>query len=113
VDISINALGHLCIPIDPTWKLDGRGWLEDCDYGNIDCVNPGYNTWTGPATGLWNVAENWSRLFVPIECDNVVIPVGNIVTIESGEIHDCHSLKVETGGELIVELGGLLRVKEE
>ncbi len=113
VDISINALGHLCIPIDPNWNLDGKAWLPDCIYGNIYCVNPGYNTWIGPANGLWNVAENWSRLFVPIECDNVVIPAGNIVTIENGEIHECHSIKVETGGELKMELGGQLKVKEE
>ncbi len=113
VDLSINALGHLCIPIEPGWNLDGKGWIGDCDYGNINCVNPGYNTWIGPANGQWNVDTNWSRLFVPVVCDNVVIPAGNIVTIANGEIEECHSLKIETGGDLKIELGGQLKVEEE
>ncbi|MEM9547334.1 MAG: LamG-like jellyroll fold domain-containing protein [Bacteroidota bacterium] len=113
VDASINALGHLCIPIDPEWNLDGRGWLEDCNYNNINCINPGYNTWIGPANGLWNVDENWSRLFTPIECDNVLIPAGNFVTIANPGSYNCHSLKVETGGELLIEEGAELFVKEE
>ena len=113
VDISINALGHLCIPIDPSWQLDGKAWLSDCNYNNVDCVNPGFNTWTGPSSGLWNEPSNWSKGYAPIECDNVVIPAGNIVSILNDEVEECHSLKVETGGELKIDAGGQLMVKEE
>ena len=113
VDISINALGHLCIPIDPNWLLDGKAWLTDCNYGDINCVNPGFNTWSGPSEGLWNDDTNWSKGYSPIDCDNVVIPSGNIVSILNGEVEPCHSLKVETGAELKIALGGQLNVKEE
>lgn len=113
VDISINALGHLCIPIEADWNLDGKAWLPDCTYGDVNCVNPGYNTWIGPANGMWNVDENWSRLFSPIACDNVVIPDGSIVNILNGELEECHSLTIENGGELKIDLGGKLDVSEE
>jgi hypothetical protein len=113
VDVSITALGHLCIPIEPSWNLDGLGWLSDCAYGDANCVNPGYNTWMGSATRLWNDDSSWSRLFSPIACDNVVIPAGNVVSILTGELEECHSLNIETGGELIIDLGGQLNVKEE
>ena len=113
VDASINALGHLCVPIDPTWNLDGKAWLEDCVYMNTNCVNPGYNTWIGPSNGMWNSDANWSKLYTPILCDNVIIPAGNIVKIENGEFMECHSLKVETGSELKVDLGGQLKVRDQ
>ena len=113
VDASINALGHLCIPIDPAWELDGKAWLVDCEFGNINCVNPGYNSWIGPANGMWNLDSNWSKMYTPIICDNVIIPTGNIVTIENGELMECHSIKVESGSELMIDLGGQLNVQEE
>ena len=112
-DLSTTALAHMCIPIAPVWNLDGKGWVGDCTYNNNNCVNPGYNTWTGPTNGLWNDDANWSRLFSPINCDNVIIPTGNIVTILNGEIEECHSLKVETGAELNIDLGGQLNVSKE
>ena len=113
VDISINALGHLCIPIEASWNLDGKAWLPDCEYDDINCVNPGYNTWIGPANGLWSVNENWSRLFSPIPCDNVVIPNANVVTILNGELEECKTLKIETGGELNIDLGAELKVTDD
>jgi len=113
VDLPVTALGHLCIPIEPSWDLDGTAWTGDCKYDNSDCVNPGYNTWVGSVSGLWNVDENWSRSFSPIICDNVVIPTGNIVTILNGYIEECHSIRVETGGELMIDLGGQLNVTED
>lgn len=112
-DLSITALGHLCIPIDPNWNLDGTSWIGDCTYDNNDCVNPGFNTWVGPSNGLWSEDENWSRSFSPIICDNVIIPSGNIVNILNGEMEECHSLKVENGGELKIDLGGQLKITEE
>lgn len=113
VDLPITALGHMCIPIDPEWSLDGNAWLNDCNYNNPNCVNPGYNTWVGPSNGLWNNDQNWSRQFSPIICDNVVIPSGNIVTIVNGDMEACHSLKVETGAELNIEPSGQLKVTKE
>lgn len=113
VDLSISALGHMCIPIDPTWNLDGNSWINDCIYNDPNCVNPGYNTWIGPSIGLWNDASNWSRQFSPLSCDNVIIPAGNNIQILSGEQEECNSLTVEDGSELNIATGGSLNIIDE
>ncbi len=111
-DIPLSVYGHLCLPVDPAWSLDGRSWISDCTFGEAECVNPGsLNEWVGPSFGMWNIASNWSQSRVPILCDNVLITPGNIVTLQSGQYGECYTLDIKAGAELIVELGSELNVK--
>ncbi len=63
-------------------------------------------TWTGPATGNWGTAANWSTGSVPGSGADVVIPMGVTVTHSTGT-DSIHQLTVV--GSLIVS-GGTLSV---
>lgn len=112
-DVSVTALAHLCVPIDTAWHLDGQSLVSDCVYNDKDCANPGYNTWIGQSQGIWHIAENWSRGFIPKVCDYVIIPEGYLVTIESNKIGTCRYIKVDVTSELVIEEEASLNVQEE
>ncbi|GAA4443172.1 hypothetical protein GCM10023156_00020 [Novipirellula rosea] len=52
-------------------------------YGIADPIPPATVTWDGPANGDWNVASYWSPDGVPDASDDVSIPSGTIVDINS------------------------------
>ena len=35
-DIAVTALTHLCIPIDPSWDLDGHSLIDNCEPDAVD-----------------------------------------------------------------------------
>ncbi len=77
----------------------------------IEVVGSDQNAWIGPAIGNWNDTHaNWSRGFVPLACDDVLIPVGKVVTLVSGKTAICRTLEVQVGGEIKTELTAILNV---
>ena len=84
--------------------MNNHGWTISEDLKNCDnaqpCATTQLNTWIGPTTGDWNVAANWYLQYVPLPCNDVLIPTGNTVTL-SGD-GECFSLEVEQGAVLEV-----------
>ncbi|MBK8501485.1 MAG: hypothetical protein IPL46_04335 [Saprospiraceae bacterium] len=77
----------------------------------IKVVGQGTNTWVGPTIGNWNDSNaNWSRGFIPIECDDVVIPNGISITLPGTDSGICNTIDVQIGGYLHVESGALFTV---
>ena len=79
---------------------------DNCDLllDNGDVV-----VWTGDGATLdWGDGKNWSQNFVPLECQNVLIPAGNTVKITN--IFPCKSIEIENGSTLTVENSGLLNI---
>lgn len=66
-------------------------------------------TWTGPATGDWGTATNWSSNALPLAADSVYIPVSTEVTIstDAGTIN-----KLAVSGKLIITSTGALNVEQ-
>ena len=65
-------------------------------------------TWTGPATGDWATASNWSSGVLPTLDDSVTIAVGNEVTLSGTTVVNKISIK----GKLIVTSTGVLNVEK-
>ena len=84
--------------------MNNHGWTISEDLKNCDnaqpCATTQLNTWIGPTTGDWNVAANWYLQYVPLPCNDVLIPTGHTVTL-SGDA-ECFSLEVEQGAVLEV-----------
>jgi len=89
--------------------LDGFNDLVDNHIWTIvgatfDCVNAQpclstiVNTWTGPLSGTWNEASNWSLGTIPNVCDEVVIPNGHIISLTDNA--ECFSLDISVGSEV-------------
>lgn len=72
-------------------------------------VNAQIATWTGPATGDWSTAANWSTAATPLATDSVSIPAGSEVTISSdaGTIN-----RLNVSGKLIIGANGSLTVDQ-
>lgn len=113
VDYPVSVLGHLCIPVDPAWDIDGQSWIPDCEYELTSCVNPGHLTWNGSLSNNWHEAGNWDKERVPLPCDNVVIPQGALVNIEAGTAATCHTLMTKGNAELSVDENADLEVQIE
>ena len=66
-------------------------------------------TWTGPATGDWSTAANWSTAAAPLATDSVSIPTGSEVTISSdaGTIN-----RLNVSGKLVISGSGSLTVDQ-
>ncbi len=76
-----------------------------------NCVSFDTNTWVGPTTGDWHVSvSNWSLNELPTECHNVVIPVGNNITVSGTNEGLGHSLDVISGSTITVDLNALLTI---
>ncbi len=60
--------------------------------------------WTGPRSGEWDRAANWSKRRVPAGGDRVCVPRGYTVLILRG---DCRAGSIEIGGHLQVTHGNL------
>lgn len=112
-DIAVTALAHLCIPIDTSWSLDGKSWVNDCEYGIPECANPGINSWIGPTDGIWHDDAQWSQNRIPIICDHVVIPDGITVEIIGENNAICRSLKTLGSGLLKIGTGSNLEISED
>ena len=84
--------------------MNNHGWTISEDLKNCDnaqpCATTQLNTWIGPTTGDWNVPANWYLQYVPLPCNDVLIPTGHTVTL-SGD-GECFSLEVEQGAVLEV-----------
>jgi hypothetical protein len=82
---------------NPTFKLLKRIIVWLLLLVVVGSVNGATNTWTnGNGNNNWNTANNWSRSAVPINTDDVVIPNGNNVTVNTSAV--CASLTISTGG---------------
>lgn len=66
-------------------------------------------TWTGPATGDWSTAANWSTGSTPFSTDSVSIPKDFVVTVseDAGTIN-----RLNVSGKLIITGGGILTVEQ-
>jgi hypothetical protein len=78
--------------------LPGHGRARADDRYGCDVV------WTGPRSGEWDKAANWSMRRVPAAGDRVCVPRGSTVSILRG---DWRAGSVEIGGQLQVTHGNL------
>lgn len=84
-------------------------------------------TYSGPASGNWNVAGNWSPSGVPTSADDVIIPSGKTVTIDvdafaksisvSGTLYLDNSYRLTVGtssvnGNFTVNSGGTFKINQ-
>lgn len=61
-------------------------------------------TWTGNGdNAVWTDALNWSDLFIPDMCRDVIIPTGNNVTVPTGAAAYGKTLDVDVGAEVVTE----------
>lgn len=81
--------------------LPGHGRARADDRYGCDVV------WTGPATGDWSAATNWSPRRVPGAADRACVPRGRTVMIVRG---DWRAASLELGGHLEVTGGGKLQL---
>ena len=77
------------------WTIVGATF--DCDNAQ-PCSSNMVNTWTGPVSGTWNEASNWSLGTIPNVCDDVVIPSGHIISLTDDA--ECFSLDISVGSEV-------------
>ena len=69
------------------------------------------NTWIGPTAGLWNESSSfWSRGLMPEECDNLIIPGGHKISLQSGQFAECNTLYVSIDAVFVAEEGSILNV---
>ena len=95
------------------WTLQaiyrGQTWSHNFTVGPDPCVNPDINTWEGPLVGSWHQSPSyWSNDHIPLKCEDVLIPNGYFVTVNSMMTATCGQLEVELGGMLEVEIGAIL-----
>ncbi len=109
-DIPLSVLGHMCVPVDTAWQLDGRSWVKDCFWGYPECVNQQTLTWVGNTSQDWHEPDNWDLCRVPLLCDKVFIPTGSNVLVASNLIAECYSLYVESNADFCVSQGAELNV---
>ena len=64
-------------------------------------------SWIGGATGYWDQAANWSTHTLPGSGDDVSIPAGATVTIQSGDSISIDSLSTAAGSTLTMNGGSL------
>jgi len=65
--------------------------------------------WTGNgSSNNWSDEKNWSQNFVPLECQNVVVPSGMTVIVSN--IFPCKSIEIQSGSMLTIENNGLLNI---
>lgn len=89
---------------------------ELCDGLDNDCngfPESVTNTWTGPA-GVqlsWNDPANWSEAFVPLPCQDVLIPAGSLVKLDAGATGAARTLEVVPTGSLEIEISGTLTIQ--
>ncbi|MCB0520414.1 MAG: hypothetical protein H6577_28335 [Lewinellaceae bacterium] len=77
----------------------------------VASVGSATNTWNGGGNGTtWDDPANWSDGIVPLPCQNVVIPTGD-VTVPTGFEGKGLTLDVATGALLTVPATGLLDIK--
>ncbi|NND32447.1 MAG: hypothetical protein HKN76_07640, partial [Saprospiraceae bacterium] len=75
------------------------------------CEDQEINTWIGPSNSYWHdQAAYWSLNRLPAVCDHVVIPSGSAVKIKMGETGEGYTLEVQSGGILLTETTGQLRM---
>ena len=67
--------------------------------------------WTGNGDGLyWNAPVNWSDLFQPQLCRDVLIPTGHNVTVPAAYEALGRTLEVEAGAELFTDPMGTMNI---
>ncbi len=65
--------------------------------------------WTGAGTdSYWTTTDNWSDCTVPLVADDVIIPTGRTVVINSDVV--CHNINVDGGAAFTVENGHSITV---
>jgi hypothetical protein len=109
--------------LDTAWSgsIPVRFFAEDCEYSDkndstevlfhFNRCGVGSNYWTGFGDGLnWTDAQNWSKGFVPVFCENILLPSANNVVIENGKMGTGKTLDVKLGATLHVKLGAELEV---
>ncbi len=73
------------------------------------CARNPVNRWTGPPVGDWYGTDtHWSLQRTPMPCDIVIIPSGKRLTIKNGETALGYELRVNAGGQYVVEDGGVM-----
>ena len=101
-----------CDDNDPSINPDAT---EICNGLDDDCnglPEATITTWTGDGGNLlWTDAANWSDGWVPLPCQEVVLPNGFQVVIPAGEIGVGKMLEVELGAELETVPMGEMDVK--
>jgi hypothetical protein len=63
-------------------------------------------TYNGPTTGDWNTAANWSPVGIPLSTDDVIVPLGKIVSISL----DAVAKSISLSGSLTISSAKLLTV---
>ncbi|MEK7255038.1 MAG: putative metal-binding motif-containing protein, partial [Bacteroidota bacterium] len=90
------------------------GAPEICNNLDDDCngsPESAATTWTGAGDGVnWSDGGNWSDGFVPLTCQDVIIPATGNVTVPAGFTAVGRTLDVALGGILTVALTGILDI---
>ncbi|MCB0688730.1 MAG: hypothetical protein KDC53_19460 [Saprospiraceae bacterium] len=68
------------------------------------------NVWNGNVSSSWMDQNNWSMNSVPLQCDQVIIPAGTMVTIPAGMSVTCYTIEVQLNAKLIQEFNSTLDV---
>lgn len=73
----------------------------NCD--DLECVSTEINTWHGPSVDNWNKTPvYWGANRIPTTCDDVIIPSGYNITVQSDKSAESHTIQVDLGAQLNV-----------
>ena len=96
-----------CDDTDPAINPNG---IEICDGIDNNCDGMAdditLNQWIGPSNGDWNSSvTNWSTGIIPSYCDDVLIPAGYHITVQSGQTAQAYTLEVQLGATIDFQVG--------
>jgi subtilisin-like proprotein convertase family protein len=95
-------------PAIPSYPEICNGLDDDCN----GFAEAPLNTWTGNGDGIdWTDPFNWSDVMVPLACQDIVIPAGNIVLIPAGAVVFGRTLYVDAGAELLVSATAVVHIE--
>ncbi len=105
-DGAARYIGHMILCDDEVYfTIIGKiGELYSLTCDSIECTSVATNTWQGPQVDNWNKTPvYWETGRLPTTCDDVVIPSGYSITLQSGNSAECHTLQVDLGAQLDIE----------